>query len=368
VAGRRSLPVSRRAVLTVAAAVMVVAAGAAAWLVAAGRSDETRLDTVEPPSTTAGTTTVPTTTDPGPATSSTSSSESTTGSSTPSTEPPTGSGSLPAAGTPLAGDEVVAVIVRPQGSDPAEADLVVLSAGTGEELRPVATGFSMAEGGVYDLTLSPDRRTLLYAVAGSACTTSAWAVPVDGSAEPVQLSPQASAVAISPGGTLLALATGDLCGGPQQIEITFLDGTVVETIDLAGTAVTTGVQSIAFADDDTLWLAYYTDAQSTRLGRVDLGGGDFEPVELAELDSSYRAVERSTSGAVTAIRQGSADDPVLVELEGGAIARTVPLSAASARAGGLTGAGHVLIVSGDEDQTLTVDGSVVATGVADAVS
>ena len=69
--------------------------------------------------------------------------------------------SLPG-GSPLAGDELAAVISVASDDEFGRSAIVVISAATGEVVRTLVGGFDSVEGGVFRMTLTPDRRTVVY--------------------------------------------------------------------------------------------------------------------------------------------------------------------------------------------------------------
>ena len=123
-----------------------------------------------------------------------------------------------AAGDPLGADEVVAAIDVPSDDDFPAIDVVVLSKRDGQVVRTLATGYDSVEGGVYGITLSPDRRHAFWVVAETACTNHLEVAPVDGSADPVRFRDDANGIAFGGNGSY-ALEVGEMCATRATIEV-----------------------------------------------------------------------------------------------------------------------------------------------------
>lgn len=366
-ASRRRFPVP---LVAVAAALLALVAGGAAFLALADDAGVQEVITepttaVPAPTTTNAPDLAPPTTspvEPGPTTTTpvepaptTTTSPSPPGSMAPAL-------GLPAAAAPLAEDEYAAVVVRP-GLDFDELELVVLSAITGEELRTLATGFDTVEGGIFGLTLTPDRRTVLFVRATSACTSDVLAVPVDGTAEPVVVAGSGDAVAASHGGTL-AVATGDSCQSTRAVEVTRPRGEVT-TYPLPGEVG--AIESMAFgAEDELLYVAWDPSFATRTLHRLDLTSGRDEVQTPGPAGSRYESLRARPGGGATVLRttdDGSAGLAVLVD---GAIVDERSIQPAEPSSAFLDAAGRVAVVSAqDGTAVLHVDGERRAAGVID---
>jgi hypothetical protein len=276
---------------------------------------------------------------------------------------------LPAAAEPLADDQLVAAVLRPAGSDPAGLELVVLS-DEGEEVTTIESGLNVAEGGAYDLTLTPDRRTLLYAEAGSACTTSVRAVPVDGSSESVEIADAANLVAVAPSGDRIAVDSGDLCGVAERtIDVIPIDGgdRISYPIELGEGE---RLDSLAFADDSILLVARATDTGGT-LHALELETGQLAELAIGGPDATFLALDEAADGTVTAVRvEGDVAAPssvAVVVIDGGAIVSEAPVEATTVVDGALVSGKTVIVARGDELR-LVIDGTEVATMATDIES
>lgn len=269
---------------------------------------------------------------------------------------------LPRGRNPLGVDELVAVVVRPADEIP-EQELVVLSATTGEELRTLATGFHTAEGGIFGLALTRDRRTVLFGRATSACTSDVLAVAVDSPREPVEVAPSGDAVAVSHRGTV-AVTAGDSCQAPRAIDLTRPDGTTA-TFPLP--AEVGAISSLAFDGEDALLYLSWDPAFTERtLRRLDLVTGESSTLAPGPAGSSYHSVRPRSGGGATVLGLGPDGGWTLVRIDHGAAVDETPIAAGEVNTALVDGAGRVLVVSvEDGEATLEVDGTTRARGVVD---
>jgi hypothetical protein len=129
-------------------------------------------------------------------------------SSTPTPEPV----ASPQAGTPPA----TFVAFRPlRGGDPV-GRLMLVDTVTGDVVRVLLDNVDHSEGGIWSPELTPDRRTLYYAIGTSACTDDLRRLQLDSGEEEVLAKDDARGPAVSPDGRLLAYLRGDLCVGKDQ--------------------------------------------------------------------------------------------------------------------------------------------------------
>lgn len=192
--------------------VLVLVAGIA---FAVARDDApTQVDTVDDPATTSPTS--------GPSSTTSSSATSTTSTTEPysavaGTE--VAALELPA-GEPLGLDELAVALFRDGGGDPGTNDLAVVSALDGSVIRTLDT-VGVSEGGISDIALSADRRTILTTQGTSACTGPIRAYPADGSGDVVEYDQFANALqlAVSADGALLAVSSDDDCDGHHTLTL-----------------------------------------------------------------------------------------------------------------------------------------------------
>ncbi len=121
------------------------------------------------------------------------------------------------AGDPLPAELFVAIAAEP-GVEEGLHRVVLVDRSTGEILADGAPGVGDSEGGILDVALSPDRRTIYYAVSTSACDAEIRVVGASGPAEPVVLGPGAD-VAVSADGTRLAVTVDQDCDGHDQLRV-----------------------------------------------------------------------------------------------------------------------------------------------------
>lgn len=264
---------------------------------------------------------------------------------------------LPAAATPLADDEIVATIIDPE-SEFGSIAVVVLSTETGEVVRTVADGYDSVEGGVYGLTMSPDRRTVFFVLATTACTDEVHAVAADGSAGPVLVVPAASRVAVSSDGRWLAADIGGPCDESLDVDLVPLDGGTVRRFSVAGRRA---VDSLAFTGDRTIMISddvSFTAADGggdPLLRSVDFDAATVEIVSAPVDGASYSGLSNSADGRFTALEHccgGTGHDSTeLVTFAGTEVVDRRALDIAGdvrfVRAVGVTGSGQVVVVGGD---------------------
>lgn len=276
------------------------------------------------------------------------------------------------AGAPLGDDEIVASISVPDNDEPDTVEVVVLSKDNGDVVRTLDDDHTSVEGGVYGLTLTPDRRTVLYVVATSACTSRIDAAPVDGSSDPVVVRDDANQVALSPDGSAMAIATGDLCVSPPSIALVPLEGgrtTLYREIGPEGHAV----ESMVFADEDTLLHVVGPPVSSDPwpgLYELDLRSGTRTSVVLGPAGSEYRSLGRH-AGQVTALEVSDGDGAGdVVIIDGRSIVDRVSVGftgASTVHAAVLDAAGAVVAVvefEGDRESQVTIDGRPLRSDVA----
>ncbi len=126
------------------------------------------------------------------------------------------------AGEPLPAEQIVAVVAEP-GVEEGLQRLVAVDRTTGEIVADLAPGVGDSEGGILDVALAPDRRSIWYAVSTSACDSEVRVVGASSPAEPVVLGPGAD-VAVSPDGTRLAVTVDTDCDGHDQLRVVDLAG------------------------------------------------------------------------------------------------------------------------------------------------
>lgn len=279
--------------------------------------------------------------------------------------PPNTTIGLPAAVDPLPADQAVVALVRSADDEPGAIDLVVVSLDDGTELATIADGFDLSEGGVFDLTLSPDRRTVLYVVATSACTSEVWASPIDGSTDPIVVTDRANAVAISPSGDRIAVDRGDLCFGARSVDVLQVEGGGSQRFPLVTVddGLDDGVESLAFLDDTTI-LALRRP-EGTTLHRLDTAAGTITTSTVEPL----RGLSRSAIGEVTAIA-GTRTDPVVVRLDAaGPTGESYRPSFEAVVEARRLADGRLLLVHGDEAGALSIDDrALIPSGVRSAVT
>ena len=166
-------------------------------------------------------------------------------------------------------------------------DIDVVSATDGRVLRTLAGSFSQVEGGIIDLTLTPDRTTLFFVSALNACESGIYAVPVDGSAEPVQVA-VGERVAVSPDGESIAYTRpiaycdiGDpalivhVLGTGERLGYGGAGGSPVSAFPMpedADPSTLYGLDSLAWIDGSTVAVIHdpVPDDQPSRLVVLDL--------------------------------------------------------------------------------------------------
>lgn len=268
------------------------------------------------------------------------------------------------AGEPLADGEVVVATVIP-GVEFAEMEIVVLSEETGEVLRTLADGYDTVEGGVYGLTLTPDRRTLLYVVSTAACSARVEATAVDGSSDAVVVADDGGAVAPSPDGSQLAIASGDSCIGPPTVDLVPVGGGQVTRYPGVGAGDHDGIESMAFTDDGSLLLTTVVNAPDAdpELFSLELSSGLSTVVDQAPV--RYRSLMRAADGVTAVQEQEIHGAAFLVGLDGDPIAGRRALDVdGEVGTATVVDSGAVAVVEPAE-QRLTIDGRLVREGVTD---
>ena len=271
------------------------------------------------------------------------------------------------AGAPLRDDELVVSIIVPNGGDPDLVEVAVVSKANGAVLRTLAAGFDASEGGVYDLALTRDRRTVLYTVSTSGCSARIDAVAVDGSSDAVRVFEEGDQVTVSPDGSMIAVAPGDTCAAPPSVDVVpVAGGRSTRYVGLG--PVEEGIESMAFADDDTLLYVMIerTTEPARWLRRLDLRSGAPAQLDLGAGGASYTSLSRHRT-AVTALERSAAGAPALVTIEDGAITDRREVQLAEDPGGTRVGYDHTgaIVAARWGDQQLMVDGRVLRDDVLD---
>lgn len=153
------------------------------------------------------------------------------------------------AGAPLADGEIVAVLTEDVPDDPDRQDVVLLGTERGEVRRTILADIGTAEGGVLDLEVSPDRRSVLVAISTSACESEVRAYaahPSGGTGHRVLGAGER--VALSPDGEVLASVVYDACGESATVELRDLRrGAVVDRLEVGRR-----IEDLAWWDEETL--------------------------------------------------------------------------------------------------------------------
>lgn len=265
------------------------------------------------------------------------------------------------AGEALRSDEAAAVVRAASDDEFERSDVVVISMTTGEVRRTLVAGFSGVEGGVYRMVLTPDRRTVVYVVATSACTSMVEAVAADGSTEPVVLSELASAVAFSPDGTSMAIASGDECSRPTVIDVVPVAEGPSIRFEASGDEPA-AVESMVFSGPRSIT---FIEAAGGLPGRVHLLDLDTRTSQATVADGNRQLTRlAATGGTVTALESccdgaGSASAS-LVTLDGLLVTERRPVAVSDVRTVAFAGhdrAGALVLV---DPAGLSVDGRIVA--------
>lgn len=138
-----------------------------------------------------------------------------TESPSPSAAPPLEPAASPQGGTP---PPATLVAFQPSGGEPI-GQLVVVDTATGSVVRILLDDVSHDEGGIWSPDLSPDGRTLYYAMSTSACTDDVRSLQLDVGVEEVIATEDARRPAVSPDGRLLAYVEGDFCFPEEQFVV-----------------------------------------------------------------------------------------------------------------------------------------------------
>jgi len=184
------------------------------------------------------------------------------------------------AGKPLADDEIVTVLTVDVSNDPDDQQIVVLDANDGSIRRRLGTDVTIAEGGVLDLEVSADRRTVLVALSTSACDSLVRAFAADGSG--ASDLGDGERVALSPDGRRLAVVVDQDCDDQDTIEVRDLAGRTATrrfgddaraTSGLpadAGNEFVIRVNALTWADDETIIHdAHYEDGVALQVLAAD---------------------------------------------------------------------------------------------------
>jgi hypothetical protein len=176
--------------------------------------------------------------------------------------PNAGAASLPT-GPALADGEIVAVVTTPVEGDPDLQDVVVLD-GEGAVGTQYIDDYGTADGGVLDIDVSDDRRTVLVAVSTSACTSEVRAYSADGFSHRVLGS--GDHVALSPDGQWLAVSVDPECDGTDFVELRDPAGELPTRRQKVGDG---RVGHLAWADTETLlYDVYEGDNQNVSLHAI----------------------------------------------------------------------------------------------------
>jgi hypothetical protein len=137
----------------------------------------------------------------------------------------------PTASPPAEAPPATIVAFQPlEGGDPI-GRLVLIDTAGGEVVQVLLAHVDTSEGGIFAPELSPDGRTLYYAMGTSACTEDVVRLPLDGGGEEVLATGGARGPALSPDGRLLAYLywDPDPCIGKDQYIVVQDMGTGEET-------------------------------------------------------------------------------------------------------------------------------------------
>lgn len=223
-----------------------------------------------------------------------------------------GDAPAPGSGAPLDDGSIVAVVRRP-GEEVGVHALVVVDARDGTTDRELAV-VDASEGGILDVALSADRRSVLYVRSTAACTSELRAVSVADGTDSVLAAPALttpSRLAVDPRSGRLAVATDDDCDGQGELVVVSPSGTELgrwpDGTETDGEALVAGIRSLAWVDEQTLALGMqYEDGVATILHDVGsarpVGGGpQIDPAEDAaaydlpvttDADGTFAAVLR----------------------------------------------------------------------------
>ncbi|HXF56264.1 MAG TPA: hypothetical protein VNO34_01545 [Actinomycetota bacterium] len=135
-----------------------------------------------------------------------------TGTPSPTPEAVVTSTASPAAGSHPA---TLVAFAPVEGGDP-RGRLILADAATGRVLAILLDDQDTSEGGIFDLALAPDGRTLYYARGTTACTSDLERLSLEGGRREVLASGFASGPAPSADGRFLAYLEWDSCGGRDQ--------------------------------------------------------------------------------------------------------------------------------------------------------
>lgn len=282
-------------------------------------------------------------------------------------------------GRPMADDEVAAVIEVPSDDEFTQLALVVLSLETGDVVRTLTEGFDTVEGGIYRVHVTPDRRTVVYTVANSACTSRLEAVAADGSSAPIELRSDASALVISPDGSRVATVTGDECVSPLVIDIAPVAGGPAVRYQAAPDSAVS-VDSIVWSAPDALTFAVSMadGILPPALHRIDVAARADEAVPSRGDGPVIQTLARTDDGRVTAQRRccfrGESTGSSLVVLDGLTVVDEVTLDVddpLTVRSATFDGAGRTLVVhapspegDGGVNTSLFLDGQLLREAVA----
>lgn len=226
------------------------------------------------------------------------------------------------AGEPLGSDEIVAIVQR-ETPDEFVHDLVVLDA-SGQVVRTLEASVSGVEGGVYQLSVSPNGRTVLYGRGTSACEGVIEALAADGSStEPVRLLAGNAAVLSFDGG-LAAIDPRDGCSDPpNRIDIVPTAGGQGQRFGEGGMPLAglgnhddVGLNAMAFLGPNTLLYSVRTTADGFDpdggLWALDLDSGTDRRIDPLGQGGRYRWLHALDEGRLAALHEGTDGWQVLV--------------------------------------------------------
>ena len=198
-------------------------------------------------------------------------------------------------GEALADDELVAVLNREIEGDPDAQDVVVLGT-DGSVHRRLLKDLGTAEGGVLDISVTDDRKTVVVAWATSACTSSVTAIAADGSGEERDLG-AGDRAAVSPDGHWLAVVVRDGCDDHDFIEIRdLLREAPSQRFDSAHAEDRAQIGQLAWVDNDRIVFdVHEDDGVSLHLIKPDV---DHLVLRAASERVSWSQPEREEDGDI----------------------------------------------------------------------
>ncbi len=235
-------------------------------------------------------------------------------------------------GAALGPGELAVSRFLPGNQEPGTNELSIISAIDGSIVRTLDT-VGTSEGGILDIAISADRRTILATRGTSACTGELVAYAADGTGEPVVYTQFKNPLLLdrSPDGTSIAVSADDDCDGLQTITVwpvggateplaVFGDGGVAGgglVTDPGGSRPGGGepgdpyVTSLSFADPETLDVI--VDSVGAR--RIDLVTGSSSDLALG--NANYLGFTSTDGTARLALVQSDTGPEFGVETDAG---------------------------------------------------